>query len=66
MNEVGIVGKKEWYMDSGRSSKLKELGVGGVGGWSWYVDNVRSSGLRVSLSGVCCSGAVEEIMGYLC
>lgn len=50
MNQLGIIPNKQWYIDTTRSSQLKDHPAPGIAGWSVDVENVTSNTFRLRLT----------------
>lgn len=59
MNQLGIIPNKQWYIDTTRSSQLKDHPAPGVAGWSVDVENITSNTFRLRLTRMNSSAAGE-------
>lgn len=59
MNQLGIIPNKQWYIDTTRSSQLKDHPAPGIAGWSVDVENITSNTFRLRLTRMNNSAAGE-------
>ncbi|GAA6823899.1 hypothetical protein HpBTM60_25210 [Helicobacter pylori] len=64
MNQLGIIANKQWYIDTDKSSQLKDFPTPGVAGWTCDVENVTGGRFKLTLTRVTSAAPVEMIIAY--
>lgn len=64
MNQLGIITNKRWYIDTKRSSELKDHPAPGVAGWTCDVESVTSHAFKIVLTRVTSRAAIQKYEAY--
>lgn len=64
MNQLGIIANKQWYIDTTRSSQIKDHPNPGVAGWTCDVENISGSAFKITLTRITSGAAIQVYIGY--
>ncbi|MCM3482242.1 hypothetical protein WL555_02945 [Staphylococcus warneri] len=64
MNQLGIITNKRWYIDTSRSSQLKDHPNPGVAGWTCDIESVTANTFKIVLNRVTSGAAIQRYEAY--
>lgn len=64
MNQLGVITNKRWYIDTERSSQLKDHPNPGVAGWTCDIESISSSTFKVVLTRVTTGASIQKYEAY--